>query len=128
MLAKNRNQVPAKIELGKDLAEGTLTEPTISRPTIADGGRIGFQEGGQTEEQPVENVQGMQEDVQTTYAALRQSLPDYISDNVVTTKEAKHYLLYVKHTISHALNTLFIIFQTHYLQLFNPTIRYVLNS
>lgn len=26
----------------------------------------------------------MQEDVQTTYAALRQSLPDYISDNVVT--------------------------------------------
>lgn len=84
-LAKNKNRVPTKIDLGgKDLAKGTLTEPTISRPTIADGGRIGFQEGGQTEEQPVENVQGMQEDVQTTYAALRQSLPDYISDNVVT--------------------------------------------
>mgnify|MGYP003674333168 CR=1 FL=1 len=69
-----------------------LTTETLTQPTLKDGGRIGLQEGGDAAaeamaaeaQMPTDNAQGMQETPQMTFQALRQALPDYVSDDVVT--------------------------------------------
>ncbi len=73
----------------QDLTTETLTQPSLGQK---DGGRIGLQEGGDAAaeamaaeaQMPTDNAQGMQETPQMTFQALRQALPDYVSDDVVT--------------------------------------------